>query len=535
MRATAWQLVFLGSLSLAARVSGYWRDDAVPVEPADLALRTDLIGREVIVDDRVTYYVPRSGEDPDELTLKRTPVTFLVQKGRRLSGSRRMTAVVARGVLKRAGDRLVCEVLDLQIVPGDLARLEQGIAGLGATDLKSRKAWASWAERRARDFKDEALLRRTRELQAEVLRLESQLDRLGVDAPREWLAKARDARRRQLPEPEPGALAHRALRAQLAAASSLDELQTVIQAIEEFFPGVASDPESGRMNLAAWEAEYKSNPAATYRRASAPVRRALNRRLWTDATARLLELQTGGDLISALAAAERARTILPERPDYPSHLINGTLEHWRPRLGSLRLDEVKALAAAYREKVGDRAAGLLVLQDWLTMQQDRLSKTDADGRLALAALYEELLEDRVTAVELLRKAWRIDPGSKEIAEAFRTRGFRKVKDDWVEGAPTVQGSAAQGAPERDRPETASSRGLRGMTPDEVRATFGGPPNHVSYVGSKGQLVEQWIFLVDTKRVHYVNLLRAPGELKPRVIADYALPRKNLKGEIGSAR
>ncbi len=61
----------------------------------------------------------------------------------------------------------------------------------------------------------------------------------------------------------------------------------------------------------------------------------------------------------------------------------------------------------------------------------------------LASLYEEMLGDTVTAVELLRKAWRIDPNSKEIAEAFRIRGYRKVQNEWVRAGPGHGGTARQ--------------------------------------------------------------------------------------------
>ena len=49
------------------------------------------------------------------------------------------------------------------------------------------------------------------------------------------------------------------------------------------------------------------------------------------------------------------------------------------------------------------------------------------------------------------------------------------------------------------------------------------------------MIEQWIYHLDTKQVRYVNLLRTPGELKPRVVADYSLPRIKLKDGAGSAR
>ena len=45
-----------------------------------LERRPDLVGREVVVDDRVAYYVPRNGSEDDELQLKRTPVTFRVPR-----------------------------------------------------------------------------------------------------------------------------------------------------------------------------------------------------------------------------------------------------------------------------------------------------------------------------------------------------------------------------------------------------------------------------------------------------------------------
>ena len=46
------------------------------VEPSELAGRADLVGREVIVDDRVAYFQFHKGQGFDELVLKRTPVVF---------------------------------------------------------------------------------------------------------------------------------------------------------------------------------------------------------------------------------------------------------------------------------------------------------------------------------------------------------------------------------------------------------------------------------------------------------------------------
>jgi len=508
--------------------------DPVPVEAAELERRTDLIGRTVFVDDHVAYYVTRRGSEDDELQLKRSAVTFMVPRRLRPREAPRLSAVIVRGVLKRDANRTSCEVTGIEIVPGDRERLDRAIADLPPKDFASRRSWAAWAERRARDFKDNALLERARAIESDALRIRADMKRVSVDAPQEWLAMAKDAKSRQVSEPEPSAQAHRALRAMFAGATSIPELKILIQEIESFFPEVRTDRASGGANLAKWEKPYGDDPAGAYRIAPADIRKALDRRLWADATERRLEIQAGGDVKSALDASDQAAALLPERPGLAERLTTKGLEKARQNLADLRLDDVKALAQVYRERLKEPSEALNLLRDWLKAKQDRLSSTDAEGPLGLAVLYEELLQDRGTAIELLRKASKIDPNSKEIAEAFRTRGYRKAKDDWIEAVPDQTGKP-NGPTDAAVPRTGSSQGLRGLTAEEVGSRIGGKPDRVNYIGSKGQMIEQWIYYLDTKQVRFVNLLHAPGELRPRVVADYSLPLIKLKDGAGSAR
>jgi hypothetical protein len=531
-----WAPLFIWSMALLSPALAFVQDAAVPVEPAELGRRRDLVGKIVVLDDRVSYYVPRTGSQPDELQLKRTPITFLVPRGLRPTSATRLVAAIIRGVLKREGSRLVVEVTELTPSGGDLDRLERALASVPAKDFATRRTWARWAERRAKDFKDEALLKRARQLDAEALAIEADMKRLGVDAPQEWLAMAQDARRRQVAEPEPSALGHRAFRAKLARAQSAAELQALIAEIEAFFRSASTDRESGQVNLARWLALYEDDPAATYRKAPPEVRKGLNRRLWAEATERLLDLQTKGDIQATLDLAERARSMLPEKPELPARLVDKAVIAARRNLGALRLAEVKTLAAVLRDRLKQPGEALVVLRDWLKIQRDRLSDTDAEGPVALATLYDELLQDRVTAAELLRKAWRIDPNSKEIAEAFRSRGFRKVQNEWVEPVQVGDANALAGGEKKAQPEPAG-QGLRGLTPEEVRLKLGGKPDQVNHLGSRGQMIEQWIYRIDTKRLRYVNLLHTPGDLKPRVVADYTLtlPSSIPKGGLQPPR
>src|SRR5207245_585722 len=102
-------------------------------------------------------------------------------------------------------------------------------------------------------------------------------------------------------------------------------------------------------------------------------------------------------------------------------------------VGALRQSEVDALAKVYRDRLHQPERAQALYRAWLDDQRNRrLSPRDAEGRIALAEQYENLLDDRTTAVALLRAAWSIDPQSREVADAFRSRGFRKLNGAWVE-------------------------------------------------------------------------------------------------------
>ena len=523
-------------LGLAAATVGMAQDKAdepVTVEPAELDQKRDLVGREIVVDDRVAFYVTRTGNEPDELRLKRTKALFLVPRGLRPAGRGRPAAVVVRGVLKSEGTGLVCQVSGLTVVPADMDRLERGLASLAAKDFETRKQWARWALARATDFQDQTLLKRAQEIDAAALVIEADLKTRGVDAPSQWMAMARDARRRHAPEPAPSALAHRALRARFAAAKTAADFAALRRDVEEFFPAAAGDRDSASLDLSRWLAAYANDPDAAYRSAPAGARRALDRRLWADVMEQNRILEPPSDPQAALERAQAAAAQLPEKPDLADRLVKQAVARARENLGGLRLADVRRLAELVGETQKAPEQAREILASWLKIQRERLSNTDAEGPLALAGLYEELLQDHVTAVELLRKAWKADPTSREVAQAFRTRGFRKVKDEWVPGEGP--GGAGQSAPATTPSpgQEASSQSLTGLTAEEVRRRLGGNPDRINYVGTRGRMIEQWQYL-DTKHVRFVNLFHSPGEPKPRVVADYTLPRASIRS-LGSPR
>jgi hypothetical protein len=510
--------------------------EPIAVDPAELVRRADLVGKVVSIDDRVRFYQFHAGQGYDELYLKRTDVPFRLPRALRPGSQPRPTPVLVQGQLKEHEGELVCDVSRLEVLPGDLDRLDRAIADLAATDFASRKAWAAWATQRGKAYKDHALLQRARAIEADALRLESEQQRLTVDAPKQWLELAENARRTNVAEPEPSALAHKALQAQLAAAGSSESCKAVIAAIERFFPNAAKHAAAGSALPPRWEAAYTNDPGGAYRAAPNDIRTALDRRLWADATQKCLELQAAEDPPAAIALASEAETKVPDRPQLVSKLLRSSIDQIRSNLGSLRLAELKAAAGLCRDKLQDPGRALELYRDWLLIRKQKLSPTDAEGPVALAALYEELLEDRTAARDLLARAWKIDPGNKDVAEAFRTRGYNLVKDHWVESVAALpDASDRPGTTAAGHVEITGSQGLKGKTTEEVSQLIASRPDRKVYAATRGQLIEQWIFLVSDRQVRFVNFLRAPGELQPRVIADYSLPRWAIRGELKADR
>lgn len=511
-------IAFAAGLMDASRAAQAAQDEkAVFVEPAELARRGDLVGKLVLVDDRIRFFQFHQRAGYDELYLRRTSIPFRLPPELRPETPPRSPAVSVQGRLTREGARLYVDVASLSLQTSDLERLDKAVSSLPARDFENRKSWARWALKRAGEFQDEPLRRRAETVEAEALRIEAETKRIEVDAPREWLNLAKEARRRKVAEPSPSALAHRAFQAMLAEADEPDELKRLREEIERFFPEAPNDQAaSATPGLAPWNEKYAADPAATYKEAPPPIRGALDRRLWVDVTVKLLENGVAQDLASSLKLVDQAEKLASERPELVPKLVEKARDLARRNLPGLRLEEVRTIGALLKDRAGRPDSALEFYRDWLRARRDGLGDADAEGRVTLAARYEELLNDNDSARELLERAWQIAPGAPVVADAFMRRGYRREGDHWTKDAPAAEAADSASPPSTDL-------GLLGKTPEEVRAILATRPTTKSFVGAKGRLVEQWMFL-DTRQRRYVNFLHRPGESRPRVVSDYFLPR-----------
>lgn len=529
-------VVVVGTLTLPGpSVAFAVPQQPISVEPSELTKRPDLVGKTVVVDDRVARIQFHQGRDFDQIFLRRAPdFPFDLPERLRFKKSPRSPVVRVTGLLQQVGGRFWCEVSELELMPADLDRLNGALATMPRVDFAKRLAWVRWAESRANVFKDEALRARARQIETEVLRDEAA--RPSADPSSHWLSLADRAREHEIAEPEPSALAHLGFRAAIKKSTAANDLGLVVGRLEQFFPEAKSVPVSGAgADLSGWKRAYELDPAAAYRSATESDRSAMNRRLWVDAKAKWLDRKAIESPNTSLELAEEAAARLPERPELATSLLQKALELATVDPLVLTVAEVERLARIYRDRLEKPEQAKSLLRDWLFAQRRGLQATrNAESRIALAGQFERLANDREAALDLLREAQSLDPDSPQVIEAYLVRGFRKIDGRWSEApaaGPDRGGETETGdhsSEPVERPEL-GNRGLDdradallGASPDQVRARMGGRPNRRVVSATQGQILEQWIYS-DARESRYVNFLHRTGDSRPRVVSYFSLP------------
>lgn len=515
------------------------RDDTDPVmmtqKPEVFA------GKEVVLDDRPQSFRFHQGRGFDEIRLTRTPFTVMLPPELAFQKRPYDPVIRIKGVLSRVGNEWLIRATEARLLPEDVRRLDQAVERLNPADSVLRSQWAQWAETRARIYNDEPLRARARMLEAEAIQLDA--DRPGADA----VALAIRARQRHVPEPLASALAHRGLRAELARAGTAAAARDVLQRVEELLPGSETPPASAVGEAASWRKMYDQDPARTYTVAPPAARRLLDRDLWTDTLIRALTLEMAkpGDTSDLLSRASTAKAQLVDRPDDAKQLLLLGLDSITRDVAELKQGEIERLATSYREELGRAEDGRTLIKRWLDQRRSPrwLSPTDAEGRVILARQYLTLLNDRASAVELLRAAASIDPGAQVVADGFRRLGFRKAGDQWVEGGPSGSPTAPGSDPAKEATATGSlpspgfgpgaaagaTKGVADLgtlerkTKAEVLAFMGGKPDRVNRSLSQGQVLEQWIYRKPSGGSQYINFIHRAGMAQPLVTGQYTTP------------
>ena len=492
--------------------------DPIVVEPADLAARADLVGREVTVDDRIRYFAEtRRGQGYDQLLLRRTEVPFYLPARLRLARPPVEPNVVVRATVRLVNGRVAAEVTALDLQPADNDRLDRELGRLRPDDLAGRRGWALWAERRGRELAEPKLEARGLDLEAATLAAEA--DRPGADP----VALADRAADRPISRAVRDALYHRGFRAELARTRAAGPLGDLATRIRTAIPR-AGEPLSGAQVGSA--VAPTDDPAAIYRKAPADEQALLDRRLYAAVVEPWLQARLAEDSTRATTLADEAARTLPDFPAVAAKLRQQGLAEAERGVAGMRQAEVEELAQTFRQQgQEDRARRLLA--EWLAdRRRTRLRDGDAEGRILLAASFEKLLDDRATAAELLNEAAAIDPGAQAITDAFLRLGYRKGDKGWYDPAATQprrggEPTAAPATEPADRDEGRDS--LRGLSRAQVRSRMGGRPEQVVRSATQGMVVEQWIYRTGRSTQHILFRIDS-ATTDPRVTATYTIAR-----------
>ncbi len=410
------------------------------------------------------------------------------------------------GDLEAVDGRLVGDVLTLELLPADHDRLDREVARTRPDDFATRRTWALWAERRGRELNDPKLAPKGSALEAEALWTEA--SRPGADADR----PGRRCRRPADPASLREALYHRGFRALGAQARTAAAVDDLAERVPAALPRSA-DTESGR---GARPEPAEADPATAYRAAAhderGPAGPAAVRRPRREVAQSPPRRRPG----AAAGLADEAARTLPDRPAVADKLRQRGLAEAERGVATMRQSEVEELARTFRAN-GQEDRARRLLEEWLgDRRKNRLSASDAEGRILLAANYEKLLGDRATAGQLLSEAAAIEPESRDVADAFLRLGYRKGEGGWFDPAAartTADATpAATSTPSRDADRGDS---LRGLTQAQARSRMGGKPDRVIRAASQGMIVEQWIYQIG-KTDQYLMFRIDSTTAEPRV-------------------
>lgn len=483
----------------------------VVVEPPDLARRSDLIGREVVVDGRVRLFQLHRGRGFDEILLRESDVIFRLPPRLIYRDAPSQRVAKIQGTLRKEGSQLVVDVSSVQLLPSDQERLNRGIAALEPRDQKTRLAWARWASRRAEIYQDQELASKARQLRTEAIRMEAESPE--AERPSVAMGLAEQARQLGLDEPLASALAHRAFQARARDARTPEELDALAAEVARFLPA-SQTPKPG--DAGRWQAAYENDPYAAYLQADEQARQVLDRQLLADLQERSFREQATAEPTIASELAEQAGRDLPERPRVAQDIKLLGLKTASKDVAKLRRDQVLDLSKDYAT-IGQPDESRQLVRSWLQDRRQKLANRRAvDERIQLAEDFMELDEDRLSALQLLREADSIDPESKLVTDAFRRLGYRRQGEDWVAAIPEQDDdkpTASDDSPSLDDP-------LIGMTPEEVVSRLG-KPDRKSQVITQARGTIQWVYQGDGTSAQYINFEKRPG-YPPQVIAHYVL-------------
>jgi hypothetical protein len=232
-------------------------------------------------------------------------------------------------------------------------------------------------------------------------------------------------------------------------------------------------------------AAYAEDPLAAYQRAGESERGSFHRMMWVYLTMHVLERLAEAPGADLDALARRAATALPEHPQLAQRFQFGRLEQLAAEPDRLKRGKMLEVHRGLEQHDRSDLARTLA-ERWLAHERRGLAENDAEGRAVLADDYQDLLQDKATALVLYLEAIRLAPEHDRTQQGLTSLGYVEIAGQW---RPKSSATLPPPEPDPSPPEEIKV----GLTAQQVRA-ISRKPDRVSTTLNARKVREQWLFL-----------------------------------------
>ncbi|MCG6157035.1 hypothetical protein [Rubinisphaera margarita] len=434
----------------------------------------DLVGEPLRVEGRYSSFTPTA------MRFLKCDLFFYLPSGTPRPLGRSKTLEVT-GRLKRDQGELKFMVDSVQQRPADTDQLQISRALLPDNDAEP---WYELGEKTVEraDFYDDSLLKK---LGIDLLErgLQIERSRRAEITPAFLKELSTKAARMGIPANRQQALQHEGLRLQLEQRKSTPTFDwaSFREQVEKSLPGsiVPLTSLSGKLFD-----DYRRNPIETYVGASNHARQQLSRLFFLEVlqqemTDRLSAGGANGDLL-----AKEYAMVAPDDPDFAQQLRDAALMYRSGNLLSATRTELLSLAQQYCDQ-GDAKMAEAAMRKWLDHRAGQLDRAGPSDYLQTAVDYDDWLDQRERAKEVLLRGIERYPGDTPLQGLLNKWGFIQQNDKWIssDDAPMVQPNEIELAIQ-------AGRIVPGMKREHVVATIGAPKT-VTRIASQSENLLIW--------------------------------------------
>ena len=414
---------------------------------------------------------------PTAMRFRNCDLTFVTKSGqtfpKNISKSR---SVEVQGNMGYQRGKMVFFVEKWTVLLGDEFRVRQQMRQFVDTDYQKMYALGQWTSRRAKFYSDQKL----DELAATIFRQ-------GVRSERRQMKRndalglyqlAERIQTLQLGEDLRLELVHEALWIQRR--TSRDQL-VVRRSIRERLDGAETPL---RPALPKLQDRYLRDPIQVYVGTPASERAKLHRILYYDVEREIIESRARADKSNGKQIAAELEQRAPELHALAEKYVDGELNYRLRAIPEADRNSMLELSEEFRKR-NQLQKSRDVMRSWIESRETEWRKAGPSGLIRLADEYRQLMEDRETAVALLKQAYDQTKGAEEVEKKLNQLGVFRSGKQW---STTRQ---PRRKPEDNATSDAGQGLVRvGMTRQQVIAALGQPDVRIRIVATD-EINEIW--------------------------------------------